>query len=57
MVKPIEKICPIGNEMKKLLKDNNYLNEILTKGAKKADLIAKANIKEIYKIIGLTKFT
>ena len=53
----IEKICPIGNEMKKLLKDNNYLNEILTKGAKKADLIAKNNIKEIYDIVGLTKFT
>ena len=53
----IDKICPIGNEMKKILKDNNYLNEILTKGTKKADLIAKNNIKEIYDIVGLTKFT
>jgi len=25
--------------------------------SKKADLIAKANLKEIYKIVGLTKFT
>jgi tryptophanyl-tRNA synthetase len=53
----IERICPIGNEMKKLLKDSNYLNEILKKGSKKADLIAKNNLREIYEIIGLTKFS
>ena len=53
----IERICPIGNEMKKLLGDKHYLNEILEKGSKKADIIAKNNLKEIYEIIGLTKFT
>jgi|TARA_B110000438_G_C15786200_1_gene638534 tryptophanyl-tRNA synthetase len=53
----IEKICPIGNEIKKLLKDTTYLNKTLEKGTRKADLIAKNNIKEIYDIIGLTKFT
>ncbi len=53
----IEKICPIGNEIKKLLKDKSYLDKILAKGAKKADLMAKNNLKEIYEIIGLTKFT
>ena len=53
----IEKICPIGKEIKKLLKDTNYLYNILKKGSKKADLIAKINLKEIYQIIGLTKFT
>jgi len=53
----IEKICPIGKEIEKLLKDKKYLNNILEKGAKKADLIAKKNLKEIYEIIGLTKFT
>jgi len=53
----IEKICPIGNEIKKLLKDKKFLDNILQKGAKKADLIAKYNLKEIYEIIGLTKFT
>ena len=31
--------------------------KILEKGSKKADLVAKVNLKEIYKIIGLTKFT
>tara|TARA_Y100000590_G_scaffold382052_1_gene451713 strand:+ start:1059 stop:2069 length:1011 start_codon:yes stop_codon:yes gene_type:complete len=53
----IEKICPIGEEIKKLLKDKSYLNNFLEKGAKKADLIAKINLKEIYEIVGLTKFT
>jgi len=53
----IEKICPIGKEINKLLKDKDYLNTILAKGSKKADLIAKDNLKEIYNIIGLTKFS
>ena len=53
----IERICPIGNEIRKLLQDQSYLNEILEKGSKKADLIAKSNLKEIYDIIGLTKFS
>jgi len=53
----IERICPIGDEMKKLLKDSKYLNNILEKGSKKADLIAQNNLREIYKVVGLTKFT
>jgi len=53
----VEKICPIGKEIKKLLKDEDYLTKVLEKGVKKADLIAKANLNEIYKIMGLTKFT
>jgi len=53
----IERICPIGKEIKKLLKDKNYLEKILGKGTKRADLIAKNNLKEIYEIIGLTKFS
>jgi tryptophanyl-tRNA synthetase len=53
----IERICPIGNEINKLLEDKHYLNKILEKGSKKADIIAKNNLKEIYEIIGLTKFT
>ena len=53
----VEKICPIGKEIKKLLKDESYLDGILEKGAKRADSIATTNLKEIYKIVGLTKFT
>ena len=53
----IETICPIGNEIKKLLQDTNHLNKILENGSKKADLIANKNLKEIYEIIGLIKFS
>ena len=53
----VEKICPIGKEINKLLKDKTYLNKILKKGSERADLIAKKNLKEIYEIIGLTKFS
>ena len=53
----IEKVCPIGKEIKKLLQDKNHLHSILATGAKRADLIAKSNLKEVYEIIGLTKFT
>ena len=53
----IERICPIGKEVKKLLKEQNYLNDILAKGVKKASLIATNNLKEIYGVVGLKKFT
>ena len=53
----VEKICPIGKEIQKLLKDKTYLNKILTKGSERAVLIANKNLKEIYEIIGLTKFS
>ena len=53
----IEKICPIGDEINKLLKNKDYLYKILENGSKKADLIAKKNIKEIYDIVGLKKFS
>ena len=53
----VEKICPIGKEIKKLLKDESYLDGVLEKGTKRADSIATTNLKEIYKIIGLKKFT
>ena len=51
----INVISPIGKEIKKLLKDEDYLNEILKKGSKRADLIAKTNLEDVYKIVGLTK--
>ena len=53
----IETICPIGKEIKKLLNDSDFLYQILEKGAKRANLIAKNNLKEVYDIVGLTKFS
>ena len=48
----IEKIEPISKEIKKLLNDEKYLNEILLEGAKKADKIASKKIKEIKELVG-----
>jgi len=53
----VEKISPISKEINKLLKDKNYLVSILENGSKRADLMAKKNIKEIYDIVGLKKFS
>ena len=53
----IEKISPIGKQIKKLMDDEKYLHKVLEKGSKKADILAKHNLKEIYDIIGLAKFS
>ena len=39
-------------EIKKLLQDRNYLDEILLDGSKKADKIASQKMKKIHEIIG-----
>ena len=48
----IEKIEPISKEVKKLLNDKKYLDEILLKGSEKADKIASKKMKEIKKLVG-----
>ena len=48
----IDKIIPISVEIKKLLDDKNYLDEILLDGSKKAEDIASKKIKKIHKILG-----
>ena len=39
------------------MKIDSDLIEILSKGTKRAEFLAKKNLEEVYKIIGLTKFT
>ena len=46
------KISPISNEIKKLINDNKYLDNILEQGASKAEEMAEKKIKEMKKIIG-----
>ena len=46
------KISPISNEIKKLMNDQEYLDKILTQGARRAEEIAGKKIKEMKKIIG-----
>ena len=48
----IEKIDPISKEIKKLIKDEKYLDEILFNGSKKADIIASKKIKKIKELLG-----
>jgi tryptophanyl-tRNA synthetase len=48
----VEKIDPISSEIKMLLKDKKYLDEILNQGYKKANLIAVEKIKKIHEIVG-----
>ena len=48
----VDKIIPISAEIKKLLQDRNYLDEILLDGSKKADKIASQKMKKIHEIIG-----
>jgi len=49
----VEKISPISKEIKRLLNDTKYLDNILLEGSQKADRVASVKIKEIKKIIGI----
>ncbi len=48
----VDKIFPLSLEIKKLLNEKNYLNQILLDGAQKANDIASKKIKEMHKIMG-----
>ena len=48
----IDKIFPISVEINKLMKEKDYLDQILKKGSLKANEIASKKIKEIHKIVG-----
>ena len=48
----VEEIAPISVEIKKLLNDTKYLDDILLDGSKKANKIASKKIIEIKKLIG-----
>ena len=48
----IENICPIGEEIKKLLNNKDHLISVLKKGTEKADSIASSKLKKIHGKIG-----
>jgi len=48
----VENIYPISLEIKKLLNDKSYLDEIILNGSNKASEIASEKIKKIHKILG-----
>jgi len=49
----VEKICPIGKEIRKLKSDPFFLKQILKDGSQKAQKVANSNLQEIKKIVGL----
>ena len=48
----VDKIIPISNEIKKLLKEKSFLDQILDSGRQKADKIASEKLKKIQEIMG-----
>jgi tryptophanyl-tRNA synthetase len=48
----VDKIEPISTEIKKLLNDQSYLDNILLNGADRANVIAAEKIKKIKEIVG-----
>jgi tryptophanyl-tRNA synthetase len=48
----VEKIEPISKEIKKLLDDSKYLDDILLDGSNKANKIASKKIKKIKELVG-----
>ena len=48
----VNEITPISEEIKKLLKDQSYLDSILLDGVAKANNIASKKIKNIKEIVG-----
>ena len=51
----VEKISPIGDEIKKLMKDKGYLNQIMQVGTEKARNKSELVLKDIYDIVGFVK--
>ena len=48
----VQKIGPISKEIRKLLNDQKYLDNILFEGSSKADRISSKKIKEMKELIG-----
>ena len=48
----VDKIIPISVEIKKLLEDKKYLEQILSEGHKKANDIASNKLKKIHELVG-----
>ena len=48
----VDKIIPISNEIKKLKKDNTFLDKILKDGCDKANEIASKKMRKIHEIVG-----
>ena len=48
----IQKICPIGTEIKKLMSDKNFLDEVLKEGSQKAFIRGQKTLRDVYEAVG-----
>ena len=48
----IQKICPIGTEIKKLMSDKVFLDKVLKEGSQKAFTRGQKTLHEVYKAVG-----
>ena len=51
----VDKISPIGEEIKRLMNDKKYLDNVLSIGNEKAKLKAEKTMSELYDIIGFIR--
>ena len=51
----VEKIDPINKEMRKLMDDKDYLDNIMNKGKEKAIHVADSVLNKVYTIVGFSK--
>lgn len=51
----IETFAPIASEMRKLMADPGYIDDVLANGAARARAIADPNLQEIYDIVGFLR--
>ena len=51
----VDKIVPIGSEIKKIMNDKNYIDNVLNQGQIKASEVADSVLSKVYKTIGLHK--
>ena len=50
-------LTPIRSRYEDLIKDKNFINDVLSEGSKNARLIAQEKISEIREVIGIKKIS
>jgi tryptophanyl-tRNA synthetase len=51
----VDKISPIGEEIRRLMNDKKHLDNVLSIGNEKAKLKAEKTMSELYNIVGFIK--
>ena len=51
----VEKLSPVGAEMKRLMADETHIDSVLCEGAARADLIARETMRHVKDIVGFVR--